>query len=114
LVIAETRQSNINSRNLVALWALFLASPSPLRENTSKVGIWVPSVLQAFINPGKLIKALKAVIRYRSAAPHAAILYKRVLQSRSGLLIGKMDNDNMHQLRTKDKRINLYISEMGQ
>jgi anaerobic selenocysteine-containing dehydrogenase len=41
-------------------------------------------------------------------------MYKRVLESRSGLWIGRMDNDNMRQLRTKDKKINLYIPEMTQ
>ena len=39
-------------------------------------------------------------------------LSQRVLERPSGLWVGKMDDDNMSQLQTKDRKISLLIAEM--
>lgn len=39
-------------------------------------------------------------------------LSQRVLESPSGLWVGKMGDDNMSQLQTKDRKISLLIAEM--
>lgn len=44
---------------------------------------------------------------------HADLLYKEVLKNSSGLWIGKSDKDNLQQLQTKDKKINLHIKELS-
>ncbi|MFT5697456.1 MAG: anaerobic selenocysteine-containing dehydrogenase [Desulforhopalus sp.] len=122
LIITETRKGSTRSPNLDLLWSMFLVSPAVFRENVTRAGIPVPSALEAFMCPQKIWKVTKGVIKYRSVAPlailtppiaHAEILYERVMESRSGLWLGKMDDDNMRHLRTKDKKINLHIPEMA-
>ena len=44
---------------------------------------------------------------------HAEKVFTTVLESPSGLWIGRMDGDNMRQLRTGDDKINLFIPEMS-
>ncbi len=123
LVINETRKDHTESVNLDMLWGVFLASPSTFRKCAARTGLPLPSILEASLNPKKILLALKGAVRYRSLVPlailtpqvaHAEKLYKCVLESSSGLWIGKMDNDNMSELRTKDKKINLYIPEMAE
>lgn len=122
LIITETRKRGTQSANLDLLWSMFLISPSAFRKNVSRVGISVPSSFTAALSLRKIGKALKGVLKYQSTAPlvvltppvaFAEILYKRVMESRSGLWIGKMADNNMDQLRTKDKKINLHIPEMA-
>ncbi len=122
LIITETRKNSTKSANLDMLWSIFLASPAAFRKDVSRTGLPVPSVFEALMNPRKICKALKGMIKYRSSAPlailspsiaHAEKVYERVMTSRSGLWIGRVDGDNMRELRTKDKKINLYIPEMA-
>ena len=121
LVVSEARRSCSEAGNLDLLWGIFLASPTSVLENASRNGITVPSAFEAARHPGKIFKALKGVLTYRSTAPlallsqryaHAQKLYERALQSASGFWIGKMSSDNMREVRTKDRKINLYIPEM--
>ncbi len=121
LVINETRKESTESVNLDILWGLFLSSPSTFRKNVTRGGIPVPSIVKSIMNPKRVFRALKGVIKYKSMAPlallspkivHAEMIYERVLESRSGLWIGKMSDSNMGELQTKDKKINLYIPEM--
>ena len=121
LVVVETRKKSGTSSNLDMLWSIFLISPTAFRKNAARVGIPVPSKFETLMNPGKILKAFKGVITHRSLAPlailtprivHAEKLYQRVVESPSGLWLGKMDDDNMSQLQTKDRNINLYIPEM--
>jgi len=121
LVINEIRKDKTDSVNLEILLGLFIASPATFRKNVSRAGIPVPTMIEAVMKPKMIFKALKGVIKYRSIAPlflltpqfaHALKLYERILESRSGLWLGKVSDDNMSELQTKDKKINLYISEM--
>jgi anaerobic selenocysteine-containing dehydrogenase len=121
LVVAETRKMSGTSANLDMLWSIFLVSPTTFRTNAARVGIPMPSKFEMLMNPGKIIKALRGMVTYRSIAPlailtpriaHAEKLYQHVVESRSGLWIGRMGEDNMRELQTKDKKINLHIPEM--
>lgn len=122
LVISETRRVANDSVNLDMLWGIFLTSPFKFRKNTSRAGIPVPSKIEAALKPKRLLTALKGAIKYRSVAPlailtpqiaHAEKLYERVLESASGLWLGKVGDENMNELQTKDQKINLFIPEMA-
>ncbi len=121
LVINATRKDQAESVNLEILWGIFLASPSSFRKDTSRAGIPVPSLLNAALQPKKIFTALQGVIRYRSLMPlailspqfaHAEKLYNHVLESSSGLWIGKTSEDNFSKISTKDRKIHLFIPEM--
>jgi anaerobic selenocysteine-containing dehydrogenase len=121
LIVAKARAGYTNSNNLDGLWGIFLASPGSFRKSTSRAGLPMPSALQAAGNLKKLVKACKAVVQCKSFIPlailtpqiaHAEVLFETVLKSRSGLWLGKEGEDNMQQLKTKDKKIELYIEEM--
>lgn len=121
LIIAKVRASYTESNNLDALWGIFLASPKTFQKNAVRAGIPVPPTLKAICNFEKLAKVCTAVLKYKSLAPlavltpqvaHADAIYETVLKSRSGLWVGREENDNMKLLKTKDQKINLYIEEM--
>ena len=121
LVVSEVRSNCTDSGNLDLLWGIFLASPNSFRENSSRAGLKVPSAFEEMINPGKIFRALKGVFTYHSVAPlailtrriaHAENLYVHAVESKSGCWIGEMSSDNMREVRTKDRKINLYIPEM--
>ncbi len=121
LIMAKARAGVTESSNLDAMWGLFLASPGKFRKNAARAGYPMPSVLKAALDYRKWGKVCYGMLKYNSLAPlailspqiaHAELLFESVLENRSGLWIGKIDEDNMLQLRTKDKKINLYIPEM--
>ena len=123
LIMAKARAGATDSSNLDALWGLFLSSPSSFRKNAARAGYPIPSALGSALNIRKLIKACIAMLKYKSVAPlailtphvaHAELLFNTVLQSRNGLWLGKVGKNNMSELRTKDKKINLYIAEMAE
>jgi anaerobic selenocysteine-containing dehydrogenase len=121
LIVTKARAGYTDSNNLDGLWGIFLASPGSFRKSTSRAGLPMPSALQAAGNLKKLVKACKAVVQCKSFIPlavltpqiaHAETLFETVLKDRSGLWIGIEDEDNMQQLKTKYKKIELYIEEM--
>ncbi|MFT5702236.1 MAG: anaerobic selenocysteine-containing dehydrogenase [Desulforhopalus sp.] len=123
LIIAKARAGTTDSSNLDAMWGLFLASPGKFRKNASRAGYPIPSVLQSALNFRKWLKVWTGMMKYKSLTPlaaltpqfaHAELLFETVLKNPSGLWIGKMGADNMAELRTKDKRVNLYIAEMNE
>lgn len=123
LIVAKARAGYTESSNLDGLWGVFLASPKSFRENASRAGIATPSLLQAVSHYKKWLKAGKAVLRNRSLAPLAIlsprvalaeVLFDTVMKSRSGLWVGREDEDNMKKLKTKQPKIELHIAEMEQ
>lgn len=123
LIIAKARAGVTESHNLDALWGLFLASPGKFRRNAARAGYPMPSFFQAAFDYRKWGKACYGMLKYKSLAPlailspqvaHAELLFASVLENPSGLWIGKIAEDNMSQLQTKDKKINVYIPEMAE
>lgn len=121
LIIAKARDGASESGNLDALWALFLASPGKFRKNAERAGYPLPSVFKAALDYRKWGKVCYGMLKYKSTAPLAILspqaaqaesLFAAVINHPSGLWIGRIDADNMRQLRTKDQKINLYIEEM--
>lgn len=81
----------------------------------------MPSIFKSILNFRKWFKACSGAINYKSIAPfailtppvgHAELLFDQVLERPQGLWIGKAGENNMSQLRTPDRKINLYIPEM--
>ncbi|WP_136799718.1 molybdopterin-containing oxidoreductase family protein [Desulfosediminicola ganghwensis] len=123
LIIAETRKKGSESINLDALWSLFLVSPPSLKRNVARAGVVSSSKFGAFGNLRKILRAVRGVINYRSVAPLAILtpqvsfaekLFNKVVESPSGLWLGKSGDDNIAELMTKDKMVNLYIPEMAE
>lgn len=121
LVIAEARKKVTASGNLDMLWGLFLNSPADFRIKAGNAGMPVPPTLRTMLKPAKIARALAGVIKYSSLAPlailtprfaHAELLYDRVMVNPSGLWIGRSAGDNMGELKTGSKKIELHIPEM--
>ena len=121
LIMAKARSGATDSANLDAMWGLFLSSPEKFRKNAARAGLPMPSILTSVLNFRKWAKVCIGMLKYQSLAPlailtpqvaHAELLFESVLKSRSGLWIGRIAQDNMMQLQTKDQKINLYIPEM--
>lgn len=123
LVMAKARGGKTESANLDAMWGLFLASPEKFRKNAARAGYPMPSFCKAVLDYRKWGKACCGMVKYKSLAPlailgprvaHAELLFASVLANPSGLWIGRIAEDNMSQLQTKDKKINVYIPEMAE
>ncbi len=121
LIMAKARVSATESSNLDAMWGLFLASPRKFRQSAARAGYPMPSVLKSALDLAKWGKVCRAIVKYKSLMPlailtpqvaQAELLFETVLKKQSGLWIGKAGDDNMADLCTKDKKINLYIPEM--
>ncbi|WP_136806256.1 molybdopterin-dependent oxidoreductase [Desulfosediminicola flagellatus] len=121
LIIAKARAGYTDSNNLDAMWGILLSSPRVFRKNAARAGFPIPSTLEAACNIGKLVKAFKAIVTYRSLVPlailspriaHAELMFDAILKNRSGLWVGKAEDDNMKGVATKDRKIHLYIEEM--
>lgn len=123
LVMAKARSGVTESGNLDALWGLFLASPGKFRRNAARAGYPMPSFCKAALDYRKWAKACYGMVKYKSLAPlailspqvaHAELLFASVLANPSGLWIGKIDENNMSLLQTKDKKINVHIAELAE
>ncbi len=123
LIMAKARAKTTDSINLDAMWALFLSSPTKFRKNAARAGYPMPSVVNAAFNLPQWPKVCSGMLQCRSFTPlailtpqvaHAESLFAAVLKNPSGMWIGKAEEDNMAELRTKDGKINLYIAEMEQ
>ncbi len=121
LIMAKARGGVTESSHLDAMWGLFLSSPGKFRQNAARAGYPMPSAFKSALNYRKWGKVCYGMLKYKSLTPlailtpqiaHAELLFENVLKNSSGLWIGKIGEDNMSQLQTKDKKINLYIPEM--
>ncbi len=123
LIVAKARSAVTDSGNLDAMWGLFLSSPSKFRKQATKAGLPLPSGIKSLLDYRKWAKVCLAIFKYRSLAPlalltpqfaHAELLFASVLKNASGLWIGKAGENNLAELRTKDKKINLHIPELAE
>jgi anaerobic selenocysteine-containing dehydrogenase len=120
-VLAETLGKKYDSANLAALWGILLMMPAASRKNAARAGFKTGSALSVFLHPIRILKALGAVIRYRSIAPLMALspvisqslkIHEELMKHPEGIWIGKLDfENNMKELKTSDKKINAYIPE---
>ncbi len=87
-VVAKTLGKEMGSVNLAWMWALLQTVPKSFRENAARVGF----------KPGLTM---------------GDDIFQAILDHPEGLWIGKVDpENNFTNLRTEDKRINLYIPEV--
>ncbi len=121
-VLAETLGKKYDSAHLAALFGLLMSMPYGLRKSAARVGFKQPSYASILLEPEKILRAFGAAIRYRSLMPFAALapevrfsikFFQELLAHPEGMWIGKLDSAaNMKELRTKNKKINLYIAEL--
>ena len=91
-------------------------------EAASRVGINKPGWIERLMNIKLVMKALRAMIHYRSIAPLAILtprigwaekMYNEILNHPEGLWIGKSDvGNNMKEIETDDGKIHVHIPEM--
>ncbi|TGE31643.1 molybdopterin-dependent oxidoreductase [Desulfosporosinus sp. Sb-LF] len=87
-VVGKTLGREMGSDNLAWMWALLQNVPKDFRENAARVGF----------KPGLTL---------------GDDIFQAIVDHPEGLWLGKVDMDNnFANLRTEDKRINLYISEL--
>jgi anaerobic selenocysteine-containing dehydrogenase len=123
-VMAETLGKKYNSAHLATLFGLLMSLPNELRKSAGRAGIKQPSYASILLEPEKILRAFAASFRYRSLMPLAALapevrfsvkLFQELLAHPEGMWIGKLDlEDNMKELRTKNKKINVHISELAE
>jgi len=87
-IVAKTLGKEMGSINLAWMWALLQNVPKDFRENAARAGF----------KPGPTM---------------GDNIFQAILDHPEGLWIGQVDpNNNFANLRTEDKRINLYIPEV--
>lgn len=121
-VLAETLGKKYDSANLAAIFGVMMSMPNHLRKSATRMGIKAPFFASILLEPEKILRAFVAAFKYRSIMPLAALtpqvrfsekLFKTLLIHPEGMWIGKLDiENNMKELRTEDKKINLYIPEL--
>lgn len=89
-IVAKTLGQKMGSANLAWMWTLLQTVPKEFRENAARVGF----------KPGPAL---------------GEDIFKALLDHPEGLWIGQVDPDNnFANLRTENKRINLYIPEVAE
>jgi anaerobic selenocysteine-containing dehydrogenase len=121
-ILAETLGKKYDSAHLATLFGLLMSMPNNLRKSAARVRIKQPSYSSILREPEKILRAFAAAFRYRSLMPLAALapevrfsvkLFQELLSHPEGMWIGKLDLEgNMKELRTKNKKINLFIPEL--
>jgi anaerobic selenocysteine-containing dehydrogenase len=121
-VLAETLGKKYDSAHLAALFGLLMSMPNDLRKSAARAGIKHPSYASILLEPEKILRAFTAAFRYRSLMPLTALapevrfsvkLFQELLAHPEGMWIGELDLEgNMKELRTKNKKINVYIPEL--
>lgn len=121
-VLAETLGKKYDSANLAALFGVMMSMPNGLRKSAARLGIKPPFFASILLEPEKIKRVFKAALKYRSIMPFAALtpqvrfsekLFQDLLSHPEGMWIGKLDmENNMKEVRTKDKKIHLYIPEL--
>ncbi|MCP4599284.1 MAG: molybdopterin-dependent oxidoreductase [Proteobacteria bacterium] len=120
-ILSDTLGRELGSTNLAMAKGLFWVANKDVRENAKRAG-FVPDRLST-VSPHRVGRALKAMVRYKSPAPLALLLprfgqaemiYDSVMRHPEGFWIGKVDPDNnMSEIYTKDRRINLHIPKLN-
>jgi anaerobic selenocysteine-containing dehydrogenase len=88
-IVAKTLGKGLNSAHLAAVWGLVIMYPQHAADDLTRAGYKVSPFL-------------------------GDTLFEKLLDHPEGILIGRLDPDNnLHKLRTSDKRIHLYIEEMA-
>jgi anaerobic selenocysteine-containing dehydrogenase len=88
-IVAKTLGKGLNSAHLAAVWGLVIMYPQHAADDLTRAGYKVSPFL-------------------------GDTLFQKLLDHPEGILIGRLDPDNnLHKLRTPDKRIHLYIEEMA-
>jgi anaerobic selenocysteine-containing dehydrogenase len=123
LVLGKTLGPQLGSVNLATLWGHLFSAPRGFRKHTAGAGYPMPSVIETLRMPGKLSKAFFGTFRYLNPgafavlapqAAHAKILYEAAMAHPGGMWIGKVDPEkNMAQVRTPDKKIQLFDPQMS-
>ena len=121
-ILAETLGKKYDSANLATLFGLIMSMPNKVRKSASRIGIKAPFFASILLEPEKILRAFAAAFRYRSIMPLAALtpqvrfsekFFHTLLSHPEGMWIGKLELEgNMKELRTKNKKINLYIPEV--
>jgi len=121
-VLAETLGRKYDSAHLAAVFGLLMSMPYGLRKSAARMGIKHPSYISVLREPEKIFRAFGAAFRYRSLMPLAALtpevrfsieLFEELLSRPEGMWIGELDPEaNMKELRTKNKKINLYLPRL--
>jgi anaerobic selenocysteine-containing dehydrogenase len=121
-ILAETLGKKYDSANLTAVFGVLMSMPNHLRKSASRIGIKSPFFASILLEPEKILRAFVAAFKYRSIMPLTALtpqvrfsenLFQSLLEHPEGMWIGKLDFDgNMKEVRTKNKKINLYIPEL--
>ena len=121
-VLAETLGKKYDSANLAGLFGLIMSMPNNLRKSAARIGIKAPFFASILLEPEKILRTFAAAFRYRSLIPLAALLpqvrfseklFQMLLLHPEGMWIGKLELEgNMKEIRTKDKKIHLYIPEL--
>jgi anaerobic selenocysteine-containing dehydrogenase len=89
-VLAKTLGEAMGSANKAALWGLLQTAPAQFREQAARMGF----------EPGPLM---------------GEALFKAILDRPEGLWIGKCDGeDNFGELKTEDKKINVWAPELAE
>ncbi len=121
-ILAETLGKKYDSAHLAALFGLLMSMPKGLRKSARRAGLKHPSYFSALLEPGKIMRAFAAALNYRSIMPFAALapevrfsikFFEELLSRPEGMWIGQLEPEaNMQELRTENKKINLYIREL--
>lgn len=121
-ILAETLGKKYDSAHLATLFGLLMSMPNGLRKSAARAGIKQPSYASILLEPEKILRAFTAAFRCRSLMPLAALapevrfsvkLFQELLAHPEGMWIGKLDLEgNMKELRTENKKINVYIPEL--
>jgi anaerobic selenocysteine-containing dehydrogenase len=87
-VLGKTLGQALGSVNLAALWGMLQTTPQSFRDNAARAG-FEPGLLQG------------------------ETIFKALLEHPQGLWIGRVDeNEPLAQLRTTDRKINVFIPEL--
>ncbi len=104
------------------LWGLLLPANRKVVEAASRMGITKPGWIERLTDIKLVIKAIKAMIQYRSIAPVAILtpeigwaekMFNEIIKHPEGLWIVKVDSENnMKEIQTDDGKIHIHIPEM--
>lgn len=121
-IIAKTLGKELGSGNLAAMWGVMLGATKDVRKNAQRAGFKLPPMWKTSLSPSRVFKAVTGMIKYRSVAPAAILtpeiaqselMFEKVMEKPQGLWIGVEDEaDNFSKIKTKSRKIELYIEEM--
>jgi len=87
-VLGKTLGRALGSTNLAALWGMLQTTPQAFKENAARAG-FEPGLLQG------------------------EAIFKALLENPQGMWVGRVDeNEPLGQVRTPDRKINLFIPEL--